>query len=51
MSFFKMDFVVEGLPRVLHPENYFVSTKARNEQFTEPISFSSLSFFFRSTDK
>jgi hypothetical protein len=51
MSFFKMDFVVEGLPRVLHPANDFVSTKARNEQLTEPISFSSLSFFFRSTDK
>ncbi len=37
MNFFKMGFVVEGLPKVLHPENYFVSTTVRNEQFTEPL--------------
>jgi len=30
MNFFKMGFLVEGLPQVLHPQNYFVSTTVRN---------------------
>jgi hypothetical protein len=42
MNFFKMGFAVEGLPKALHPQNYFVSTAVRKEQFSGPLELRSI---------